>query len=382
MILSDLCLANEYKDETKLGSETFYTESRSGILLTAASIGEVFSNHGGGVDSGSAFASLIDVGVELDLEVLAGWKDASVVANAFYFSGKDISGEYVGDFNAVSNLYTDTSFNLYNIYFQKGFGSKGSFFKLGQVALDDDFMVSESALLFLNASFGPLPVQSGNTGAPVYSLAAPGAVMKYSFGDASFCQFGMYVGDAGEAVSGNQGFGWRTGRSAGWMLISEVGFHYGEDDASVVKLGGYYHTGKFERFSDGLLESGLFSVYAVIDHRVCSLDGGGALNVFFRGGVTPQDDISVVHCYADLGLVAADVLKSGDLLGMATFWTQFSEDFLNVEDGRSSEFVIEITYQFPVNEYVVIQPDIQCILSPQGGGDDAFLTGFRVEVSF
>ncbi|MFT5906835.1 MAG: porin [Cryomorphaceae bacterium] len=362
--------------------EASMPKKESGITPYATLMGEVYTNHSGGISNGSAFAGLLDVGVEIDLEKLAGWKGASIFANAFYFEGDDITGKRIGDFNAATNLYTDTSFNIYNIFFQQSFGNGDSFFKLGQIALDDDFMVSESALLFINAGFGPLPVQSGNTAAPIYALAAPGGVIHYDIAGPGFVQAGVYVGDSGTAESGNQGFDWNTGNAAGWMIMAEAGFTYGENDGSVVKVGGYYHTGEYERFADGEIESGLYSMYAIIDHQLIAAEGCASLNVFFRGGFAPQDDIAVVSGYVEGGLVGRNVFKEDDALGFSASWTDLSDDFRLVEGGSSSETVLELTYQLPVNDWLTIQPDIQYIINPQGGDDDAFVSGLRAEISF
>lgn len=362
--------------------ETSMPLEESGITPHATLLAEVYNNHSGGISNGSAFASLLDVGVELDLEKLAGWEGASIFANAFYFKGDDITGERIGDFNAVTNLYTDTSFNFYNIFFQQSFGNGDSFFKLGQIALDDDFMVSESALLFINAGFGPLPVQSGNTAAPIYALAAAGGVLHYDIEGPGFFQAGVYAGDSGAAESGNKGFGWKTGGAAGWMVMAEAGFSYGEDDASVVKVGGYYHTGDYQRFADGQTESGIYSMYAIIDHQLIASNGSPSLNVFFRGGITPKGEIAVVSAYAEAGLVSKNVFKQDDALGLSTSWTDVSDDFRLAEGGSSSETVMELTYQLPVNDCLAIQPDVQYIINPQGGGDNALVTGIRAEISF
>ncbi len=354
--------------------------AEKGILPFATYLGEVFNNHSGGIDNGTAWAGLLDFGVELDLEKLAGWQGATFFVNAFYFHGDDISGDQVGDFNAVSNLYTDTSFNFYNIFLQQDFGDGDSFFKIGQIALDDDFMVSESSLLFLNAGFGPLPVQSGNTAAPIYALAAPGALVHYAPSEQWFVQIGIYTGDAGPAVSNNQGFDWNTGGASGWMFIAETGFKYGEQNGSVAKLGGYYHSGEYTRFSNGATEDGIYTIYGVIDHQIVRTEGCPGINVFLRGGVTPEDDIATVTGYADAGVVVSNVLREDDALGFAVSWTDLSDG--GAAGGRSSEIVTELTYQIPVSDWFTIQPDIQYIINPQGGGGDAFLTGLRAEISF
>jgi porin len=353
-----------------------------GITPYATYTGEFFANQSGGISDGSAWAGLLDFGVELDLETLMGWEGATFFTNAFYFHGNNISGDHVGDFNAVSNLYTDTSFNVYNIFLQQGFGEGDSFVKLGQIALDDDFMASESALLFLNACFGPLPTESGNTAAPIYSLAAPGIVVNYDTGHQWFARAGVYNGDSGEAKSSNQGFGWKTGSTHGVMIITESGYKYGDNHGSVIKVGGFYHTGDYQQFSNGETEHGLYSYYAIIDQQLIVADDGFGLNIFARGGIAPQDDIAVVTTYAEAGVVARNVFREEDALGFAASWTQLSDDAVAADGGTSSETVTEITYQIPINHWFVIQPDLQYIIHPQGGGKNAFVTGIRAEISF
>jgi len=354
----------------------------NGINPYATYIGEVFTNHSGGIEDGTAWSGILDVGIELDLGKVVGWQGASFIANAFYFAGDDITGDRIGDFNAASNIFTDTSINFYNIFFQQNFGSGDSFFKLGQVALDDDFFVTESSLLFINSGFGPLPIQSGNTGSPIFGLAAPGAVLNYDFENSSFLQLGVYLGDAGDAEAGNQGFDWRTGSAAGYMFIAETGINYGQNDASVIKLGAFYHTGEFERFSDGESERGIYGIYAMADHQLLSNDSGSTLNAFIRGGISPQDEIVTVTSYLEAGFVTRNTFLPDDALGLGASWTNFSEDFRSLEGGTSSETVLEITYQVALSDHITLQPDIQYIINPQTSRANAFVTGLRAEVAF
>lgn len=353
-----------------------------GISPFAVYEGEIFGNHRDGLGAGTGWGGLLDFGVELDLEKLVGWQGATFFANAFYFHGDDVSGNFVGDFDSISNNYTETSFNFFNIFLQQSFANEDSFLKIGQIALDDDFMFSETADLFINPRFGPMPLQSGNTAAPVYALAAPGAVIHYRSAANWFVQGGLYAGDAGPEQSNNQGFDWRTGGSAGWMWMAETGFHYGDEGGSVVKIGGYYHSGDFERFSDGRDESGIYSFYGLVDHEIIRADSGPGLKVFVRGGVTPQGRIAAVSGYADTGIVASNLLKDDDALGLGMSWTKFSDPFVAASGGHSSEIAVELTYQLPVTEWLAIQPDLQYIVNPQSGRRNALVTGVRAEITF
>jgi porin len=355
-----------------------------GIVPYATYIGEFFANSGGGLSDGSVWAGLLDFGVEVDLDKTIGWEGGVFYANAFYFEGNDVSGDFVGDFNAVSNLYTTTSFNVYNIFLRQSLSDRSStWFKVGQLALDDDFMVSETSLLFLNASFGPLPTQSGNLAAPIYSLAAPGLVVHAGPVDDWYLQAAVYAGDAGPAESDNQGFEWRTGGSAGWSWFAESGIHYADNDESVLKLGAYYHAGDVANFANGGTEDGLFSVYAVLDHRlVDASESACGVSLFVRGGYVRDDELAVVDGYVDAGFVLDGIFRDEDALGFAVSHTGFADDFRVVEGGTSSETVFELTYQTRLSEWCVIQPDLQYIVDPQSNGKNSFVFGLRTELSF
>lgn len=343
---------------------------------------DYFQNIDGGIDQGSAWAGLLDVGIEFDLERIAGVQRAKLFVNAFYFLGNDISGKTVGDFNALNNIYTDTSFNIYNLYYQQSFGQAESYFKIGQIALDDDFGVSESAILFLNSAFGPLPTQSGNTNAPIYALAAPGIMIDLAPEQKWFSRLGIYTGDSGDANASNQGFDWEFGGDSGLIYISEVGFRYGKDCESKCTVGGYYHSGEFNNLSSREKDKSLASVYLIIDHEFCSAVAGTGISGFFRAGWAGGNDIVNVARYVDGGVVIKSVCTKGDSIGLGISWTQFSDGYLSVERGRSNEIVAEITYQVPTTEWCVLQPDIQYIIHPQGGENDALLAGLRAGILF
>ncbi|MGE9293563.1 MAG: carbohydrate porin [Puniceicoccales bacterium] len=360
----------------------------AGLVPYAVFTGEFLANVSGGYADGSAWAGLLDFGLEADLDKLVGWTGGGFFVNAFYFHGNDVSGSYVGDFNAVSNIYTGTEFNVFNIYFRQGFRDDRYWFKLGQIAVDDDFMVSESALLFINSAFGPLPTESGNIAAPIYSLAAPGALVYAEPVENWFIQTAIYAGDAGPAQSSNHGFDWRTGGSAGWAWFGEVGTRYDLAAGGVIKIGGYYATGEFTDYATDVNERGLGSVYGVIDQQVLAAEGDGpGLSVFVRGGLAPDNDLVTVSAYVDGGVVLSDLLLDGDAFGVAVSQTFFGDEYLNATRAggtpvTSSETVIEATYQFKLTEWLAVQPDLQYVFDPHYSDNDALIIGVRAELAF
>lgn len=340
---------------------------------------EALGNLSGGFTPGWTFPGLLDIGVEVDLEAMLGWWGASVTATAFAAYGEDGSAKSIGDFNVASNLFTDTDFNLFNLFYRQELGEWG-FLKLGQIAVDDDFMAADTAGLFLNSAFGPLPTESGNLGAPIFPLAAPGGLIRFEASEALSFQGGIYSGDAGPVESGNHGFKWRTGGAAGWVVFGEAGVDYGP---GVVKLGGYEATGSFTDFRTGGEVDGAGAVYLICDHRFLdSGDGGVGLSGFIRLSVALDRERVTVERYVDAGLVVDSLVVDDDALGFAVSHTEFGTAYRRAHPGVTArESVLELSYRVPLGEHWRVQPDLQYILSPHFSGDDALVGGIRCEWS-
>ncbi|MGE9295390.1 MAG: carbohydrate porin [Puniceicoccales bacterium] len=369
-----------------LGARNWLDER--GISPYATFTGEFLANVDGGIDDGSAWSGLVDFGLNVELAKLTGWEGGTLFANAFYFHGNDLSGDYVGDFNGVSNIYTDTEVNVFNIFLRQGFWGGRVWAKAGQIAADDDFMIADSADVFVNAAFGTPSFESGNITAPIYPLAAPGALVYVEPLEGFFIQGAIYAGDAGPAQSNNHGFDWRTGGSAGWAWFGETGYHYTLLGEGVIKLGGYYATGDFGNFANGNTESGLGAVYALIDH--CFFDAEHSpvgLTAFIRGGITPDESLATVAASITGGVNTNSLFFGDDVLGLGVTHTIFGNEYLVATRAggtavTSTETVLECTYQAPVTQWLAIQPDLQYIFDPHYSDRNALVLGVRAELLF
>ena len=343
-----------------------------------------FENLSGGLSTGGTSIGLADLGLDLDLKALLGWQGATFTVSAFAPHGNDFSSNRVGDFGVVSNIFADTEFNIFRLQLVQEWGDSGNFIKVGQVAVDDDFMIAPTAELFINSTFVPFNTQSGNTPSPIFPLAAPGIVVHLNpWNNFSFTT-GIYAGFSGEESSSNRGFDWDLGADAGYALFAQADYNYGRGTLS---LGGYYHSGDFEDFSTGSTVSGLSAFWAFVDHSLIdgSEKGGASVNAFARASIAPQTERSVATSQFDGGIVLSNLLLSGDALGLACSFTNFGNDFLaNSPDAgvTDSETIIELTYLLPLHENFTIQPDIQYIIDPHSSGENAFVIGARSQITF
>ncbi|MEO0794638.1 MAG: carbohydrate porin [Verrucomicrobiota bacterium] len=359
-----------------------------GIHPFATFTGEFLANVDGGISTGSAWNGIIDFGIELNLESLVGWPGASFFTNTYYFRGNDLSSDYVGDFNGVSNIYTDTDINVFNIFFQQHLFEGKIRMKVGQIAADDDFMVADNADVFVNSAFGTPSLESGNIPAPIFPLAAPGAYIHVRAVDGVTLQTAIYAGDAGPVQSNNHGFSWRAGGGAGWAWFGELGFEYQLVGHGELTLGGFYATGEFTSFANGSAENGLGAVYVQIDHNLLDpKDDPLGLGFFMRGGATPDDTLATVAASIEAGLVVEKIIWPTDKFGLGVAHTIFADDYLN--DSRANgtpvsttETIIEATYEMPLAQWLAIQPDLQYIFDPHYSNQDALVLGVRAEMVF
>ena len=171
----------------------------------------------------------------MDAEKLAGIPGGSAHASFLWIEGTDPS-ERVGNLNTISSLSAPAAARVYQLWYKQSLAPVTV--KLGQVVPGDDFMVSSTAALYFNASFGTYPTLTANTNASTYPLGAPGAVVTWQVTEAVSIQSGVYVADAGPNDGSNHGFGWSTGH--GWVVFSEVVYKTSLGGRpGIFKLGGY-----------------------------------------------------------------------------------------------------------------------------------------------
>jgi porin len=348
--------------------------------------GELSANLDGGFERGTGSGALSELGLDWQSEGSSGW-NAQIEAQ--WYTGDDLSGNEVGDFLVFSNLIRSEGVRLNRVQFGYQNDDKGFGWKAGLLLLDDDFMGSDYAALFANSAFGPLATESANLAAPIFPLSAPGLWAGADLGDSWSLQAGVYAGNAGEDLTSNHGFDRKIKSGDGAVVFVEsVRTYTVSAGEGVVKVGGYWHTGDFERFSDGRIEEGNGGLHMVIDHPVASsAEGETTTGVFLRLGVSPDEALSTVTFVADAGINWIGLLpnREEDVCGIGIAYAKFGEDYL--ESTRfggnivtDKEWVIEGSYACVLSERVSLQPYLQFVFDPHLSSRDATLAGIRISV--
>lgn len=363
--------------------------SDRGLSPYAAWNGEFFRNFDGGLKTVTDWEGLLEFGVDIDLGTAMAWDGARLHASALWIQDNDDpAADFVGSFDEVSNIAGENALIFYQLYFAQEVCAGALSYKVGQLVLDDDFMVSEYAALFLNSSFGALPVQSANTPAPIFPLAALGGWAQWIPREDVSLQFGIYNGDAGTQDSNEHGVDYDFGSSEGVMVLAEAGIDttlLGRD--ATWKVGGYYHSGDFEDFDSGKTESDNFALYVIVDQVLLGTRDESRLAAFFRVGVSPLADRSAIDWNLETGLTVQG-FREHDRLGLGFTHSHFSDDFVSAQDRADTpvshaESIIELTYLSQILPWLSLQPALQFVIDPQNArASDAVVGGLRANVTF
>ena len=376
--------------------ETAAEPETKAISFPISYTGEMFGNLSGGYKQGAIYEGLLNVGVQGDLNKLAGWEGASFLVSAMDAHGPSLSDKYVHDLNHVSNIDTYDSLRLYEAWLQQDFDDGKGSIRLGQLLADTEFFVSDQAALFINGAFGALPLVSQSLAIPAFPQAIPGVRVRWNATDAVAVQAGVFEGNAGEQDGpGRHGLDWNLHRSGGVLALTEIAYTAnGEKGATglrgVYKLGAFFHSStRYDDFPDKTSGADAGG-YAILDQQLWREPGSDTrgLGGFLRIGAAPSDR-NVVPFYFDTGFNYTGLIpgRDKDVAGVAFSATRLSHS-LRDEDGDLSggrhECIIEATYKVAVNDWLYVQPDFQYICNPGGDGSlsDAIVAGIRFNLSF
>ena len=348
-----------------------------------------WANLSGGRQTGVQPNGYLDFGLEVDLAKLGTWEGLGFHTDFHWWQGDEPTTKLIGGLlaMALSDWEAASTFRVFNIYLRQALDGDRWVFKIGQIAADTDFMISRYGGVFLNAAFGDLASQNLNLDAPVYPLAAPGVFASGRFWPWLIGRVGAYTGDAGDDVAGNHGFGWELGSNAGYTFFSELAASPPDGMLlpATYTLGGIFDTGGSAQFGTGVQRTFHYEIYLMIDQALL-VDGQGdpKLGLFARMSGSPQDARNVVGVYADGGLawVGPVPQRPNDTAGIAVSILRFTQDFQQQTKSGSGETVLELTYQFAIAPWLVVQPDAQFFFDPAISRTNAYALGGDVVAIF
>ncbi|CAM8794281.1 Carbohydrate porin [Burkholderia pseudomallei] len=391
---------------TKLGDH--------GITLNLQETSEYLRNLSGGTSRGGAYDGLTQFGFSVDTEKAIGLPGGTFNVSGLQIHGTSLTARNLQLLQTASGIEAEATTRLWELWYQQSFANGRADVKVGQQSLDQEFMVSQYASTFINATFGwpVLPAVDMPAGGPAYPLSSLGVRLRAKPSDAWTVMAGVFdgnpaggVGDAQQLNRHGTNFNLRNGA----LFIGELQYALNAPPADpkapqaglpgMYKLGVWYNS---ERFADPRYDTngvpladpasngvaathrGNYGFYAVADQMVWrpGADSPRSLNVFARVMGAPGDRNAVDFTLnAGVTLKAPFAGRDNDTAGLAVSYAKIGSRARGADGDtgvfqtpgypvRRAETLIEATYQYQVTPWW----QLQGISSTHSGRAAAFRT--------
>ncbi|RYD49461.1 MAG: carbohydrate porin [Verrucomicrobiaceae bacterium] len=380
-----------------------------GFTLTGSYEGNVAGNLSGGYGRGWAYADNWDLAFHFDLEKLAGWRGASFLINGVDRNGANLSGNEVGNFYTIQQVFGGNTFFLYGLSLEQKFWDDKASLKVGRFAMNEIFASTPVYWLYMNNGFDGSPKSLFSTGAftayPGTSWAArlelkPTDEFRYLLGifqvsDRTYTpsKHGMNMDIRGEdGVTVVSQWQWnpeffKQPLSSGAKGTEMKGLpgHYW--------LGAYVSDWDFAKWNGSGSRTVDYGIYLHGDQMVWQESPGSdeGLSLWAAWVYQPNEDVQTLPWQVSGGAFYKGLLpnRPDDRLIFGAIHGWFSDDYarsVSATGGGSplSESILELGYRIELTEFAYAMPEFQYIVRPGGTGDleDAFVWGLRVGVTF
>ena len=379
------------------------TLKENGYEFSGSYIGEVFGNPKGGQKRGMVYDGLIKLTLDVDLEKAVGLSSTTFRMSGLYPHGTSGSQRNVGDASLFSNIDAYDTYRLVDFWLEHKLLEGKVAIKAGQMRIDDEFGLMDSAAFLVNSSFGLPTAPISPMPLAVYPVGGLGLRLRVEPIQGLYGLFGIYDGNPSSGDAGNpsttdykttnaarHGTDWALRDSEGTLYIGEIGYQRTTGDLpGAVRLGMMRHTGDFADIpsSGASTHNHSSSSYFVIDQTVWqkAKDSKEGVSVFLRGAMAPEST-SFMSNSTQVGVVYTGVAQKEDKVGLAYARNKFSPGQTDPDSGLSKgrEAITELSYQVPVTSYLKIQPDLQYISHPGGTvkNNNAWVLGVRATLDF
>ncbi len=366
------------------------SQSQAGpVQVAAAYTAEFWRNVEGGRERDGVYLDNLDVTVDIDADALWGLDDTRIFLYGLYNNGRSLSAR-AGDLQVNSNIETGVeALRLYEAWVERALGARGTI-RFGLYDLNSEFDVLPASALFIHGAHGigsdfGLTGRNGPSIFPVTSLALR---VDWALDEHWKLRAAVLDGVPGDpADPGATAI--QLGDGDGALLVGELQW---TDERRRVLLGGWAYTADYEEWPDALpavteTSDGNAGAYIRGEAGIGGPQSG--MTVFGRLGVA-AGRYNVLSRYLGAGLEWRGPLPSrpDDALGLAMAWGEASGDYRDavaLGGGRAEdrEVALELTYRMPLGEYLVLQPDIQYVISPglDPALDNALMLGVRLQIA-
>lgn len=370
-----------------------------GVSIYATDTSEVLANPTGGIKQNATFEGNLLVILGVDMSKLVGWPGGKFNVSGYDIYGRGLSANNLDNWSKVSYVEAPVGARLFELWYEQSVANDKMSLRIGQMAADQEFIISQYATLFVNSAFGwpTLPATVLPSGGPAYPLATPGVRIKAQINDQLTVLAALFNGDPADNGTGTS---FRLDKGA--FAIAEAQYSVNGDDKTAVglpgtyKVGAWYNSNNFRDLhygTDGLSlanaasngvaisHRGDWSGYFVADQMIYKVPGtkDQGLGLFFRMMGAP-DDRNVISYYIDAGANYKGLIpgRPDDVAGLGVIFSKASDQAGQLDQDiafntgapfpvQTAETMIEATYQIRLAPWWYLQPDFQYLWRSQGG---------------
>lgn len=376
----------------------------------------------GGLSRGGRPISHLDVKLRIDLEKACEWPGGTAYFNLIDDRGGKPNADRLGSLLGVSNIEVPVATSrLFHAWLQKEWAEGQWSLLMGLYPIDSEFMVVESAGIFLQPPYGALADLALSRGPSIFNNAALGLRGKWVSGDRSLYAQGAVLDgvpgdprhpvgtrirfDRGDGSMGIVEFGYRpveTGQvfepvtpDRGTLQEPEIKAHESAEGYGKYAFGLWTYSARPNDLVD--LDGSGASVprrntgwYALAEKTVWPGSPVGDLALFARYSQNDGNSIPIRRS-ANLGLNLKGALpgRADDALGIAYSRAAVGGKYRALLEGNGvaaspAEAAWEITYRLQANRWLALQPVLQIFHHPgaESGRGNARLAGLRMDLAF
>lgn len=388
-------------------------EAEKPYQMSVTYTGEFAVNAAGGSKTGSRYLDNIDVDIKADL----GSFHPELEGTTIYFYGMGNQGgsisELAGDLQGISNIETENSWRIYEMWVQKKFISSRSSLLFGLYDINSEFNFLESSQLFLNSSHGidPTIASSGELGPSIFPYTSLGTRVKVNPYGGVLIQAAVLDGIPSDP-NNTRGTKVKFREGDGLFMIAEVGLYsthsrdmqmrrkrsristfINREKASKnsVSIGGWVYTSEKDGWNPNMEKSREFGGYALGEYVLAEHhDRLPPIHIFGRLGFS-NGSVSQLSAFAGGGFTIEGLFESRaeDNTGFAIAHAIASSEYRDhrlLNDGAitKSETNYELTHSFTINANLQLQANIQYVVNPglAPNRDNALVFAMRGIVGF
>ncbi|MCG8371318.1 MAG: carbohydrate porin [Proteobacteria bacterium] len=356
--------------------------------LAVAYTADYWANVSGGVQRDTAYLDNLDVTIGLDAEALFGLNGVELFFYGLYNNGTPFSESAVGDAQAVSNIETGVrALRLYEAWANVRVG-RHSELLFGLYDLNSEFDALESSALLMGSAhgIGTDISQTGLNGPSIFPVTGLALRLATQWNDRWSTRLAILDGVPGDPEDPRD-TAIRLSEEEGALLIGEIDYTH---DRSRLLLGAWGYTASFNTNPLGIgdsTEPSYGNSGAYVRGETILRAGNPTIAAFARYGQV-FGDFNIFSRFVSSGITWHGLgSRSEDEFGVAFAWAETSKNVRDLAGAvgpglDNREVAIELTYRFPVADWLTLQPNVQYVMNPglDPTLDDALAAGVRFEL--